>query len=416
MPPSAGSRLSYSQSKIQHIVIVIQENRTVDNLFHGFPGADTVKSGENSHGEMVPLSAEPLSAPYSVGHSHDAFKIDYADGRVNGFNIAPSWCDPGALVGHCPPKEVRPYGYVPKDETKPYWQMARQYAFADEMFQTNQGPSFPAHQYIVSGTSAVSEYSTLKAAENPDNHRGCGAPRHTRVRTIDSEGKEKVLVYPCFDRESIFTLLDAHGISWRYYKIDPMYDAVDALKPIWDSSEYATNVISPPSQFLRDVNSGVLAEVTFVTPTAKASDHAGITDGTGPAWVASVVNAVGESQFWTSTAIFLMWDDWGGWYDHQSPKIYNSYELGFRVPLIVISPYAKAGFVSHKHYEFGSILKFIEKTGGLGSLGTTDARANDPSNMFDFSQKRIKFKQIQAPLGEQYFLHEPIDNTPVDDD
>jgi phospholipase C len=294
--------------------------------------------------------------------------------------------------------------------------MARQYAFADEMFQTNQGPSFPAHQYIVSGTSAVSEYSTLKAAENPTNHRGCGSPRRTRVRTIDPEGKEKILVYPCFNRESIFTLLDYHGINWRYYKIDPMYDAVDALEPIWDSSEYKTNVISPPSQFLRDIGAGVLMQVTFITPTAKASDHAGITDGTGPSWVASVVNAVGESQFWNSTAIFLIWDDWGGWYDHVSPKIFNSYELGFRVPLVVISPYAKAGYVSHKRYEFGSILKFIEKNAGLGSLGTTDMRANDPSNMFDFSQKPIKFKPIRSELGPQYFLHQPIDNTPVDDD
>jgi phospholipase C len=211
-------------------------------------------------------------------------------------------------------------------------------------------------------------------------------------------------------------LLDERSVSWRYYEINPLFNAVEALKPIWQkSSEYGAKVKTPPSQFLTDVDNGVLASLTIVTPTIKSSDHAGDTDGTGPSWVASVVNAVGESKFWNDTAIFVMWDDWGGWYDHVRPKIYNSYELGFRVPLIVISPYAKHRHVSHVHYEFGSVLKFTERTFGLKSLGTTDVRAHDLDDMFDFSQKPMKFKQIDAPQGEQYFLQQPVDDTPVDD-
>jgi phospholipase C len=119
------------------------------------------------------------------------------------------------------------------------------------------------------------------------------------------------------------------------------------------------------------------------------------------------VNAIGESQFWNDTAIVVTWDDWGGWYDHVPPPQYNSYELSFRVPLIVISPYAKLHYVSHVQYEFGSILKFAEETFGLPSLGTTDARANDLSDCFDFSQPPTKFKPIPAQYPPNYFMTQP---------
>jgi phospholipase C len=141
-----------------------------------------------------------------------------------------------------------------------------------------------------------------------------------------------------------------------------------------------------------------------------------VTDGSGPSWVASVVNAVGESRYWDSTAIFLIWDDWGGWYDHVAPKVYDSYELGFRVPLIVISPYAKLGYVSHVPHEFGSILKFTEETFGLPSMGTTDARADDLSDCFNFSQSPTPFTPISAPLSPSYFLKQPVSSRPPDDD
>jgi phospholipase C len=142
----------------------------------------------------------------------------------------------------------------------------------------------------------------------------------------------------------------------------------------------------------------------------------GQTDGTGPDWIASIVNAIGESSYWSSTAIFITWDDWGGWYDHVSPTIYNSYELGMRVPLIVVSPYAKAHYVSHVPYEFGSILKFAENVFGLPSLGTTDVRANDLSDCFEFSRAPRRFHHIHAQHSAQYFLRQPISNEPPDND
>ena len=215
--------------------------------------------------------------------------------------------------------------------------------------------------------------------------------------------------------------MDAAGITWRYYQAGTgsgFWHAVDALQPIWgNTTEYSSHVISTPSQFLTDVKNGTLEQVTWVTPTAAASDHAGETNGTGPSWVASIVNTVAASPFWYSTAIIVTWDDWGGWYDHVAPKVRNPYELGFRVPLLVISPYVKsAGYVSHVNYEFGSILKFTEEQFNLASLGTTDANANDFSDFFNFIQARKKFKKIHARYDAQYFISQPASNMMPDND
>jgi phospholipase C len=149
-------------------------------------------------------------------------------------------------------------------------------------------------------------------------------------------------------------------------------------------------------------------------PTAVESDHSSVSNGSGPSWVASIVNAVGQSQYWNSTAIFVTWDDWGGWYDHVAPQIFNQYELGFRVPLIVISPYAKKAYVSHVQHEFGSILHYTEEQFGLNSIGYTDARADDLSDCFDYTQTPTPFKAIPAKYPASYFLHLPPSNEPVD--
>jgi phospholipase C len=141
-----------------------------------------------------------------------------------------------------------------------------------------------------------------------------------------------------------------------------------------------------------------------------------VTDGSGPSWVAAVVNEIGKSRYWKDTAIFVTWDDWGGWYDPVAPPLYNSYELGFRVPLLVISAYAKPHHISTKQHEFGSILKFTEEVFNLPSLDTTDARADDLSDCFDFKQKPRKFQQIPAALNADYFLRQPSSSQSPDSD
>jgi phospholipase C len=412
-----------SGTPIRHVIVVIQENRTVDNFFNGFPNADTVLQGENERGEAVTLQPTSLTAPYDLGHRHGSWRLDYARGKMFGFSSESIDCY-AHVHRQCPRSYVAAYGYVPKSQIQPYWDMAEQYTFADEMFQTNQGPSFPAHQYLVSGTSTIANDSPYKASDNPDDVRGrrrqggCDSVLGARVPTIDPAGNAGPSVFPCFHRISIMQLMDRQDVSWRYYQEyggSGQWHAVDAIENIWHSPSYS-NVEWPSSRVLKDIGRGELADVSFVTPDAKDSDHAGRNNGSGPSWVASIVNAVGKSSYWDSTAIVVTWDDWGGWYDHVPPKVFNSYELGFRVPMIVISPYAKTHYVSHVAYEFGSILKFIEETFGLPSLKTTDRRSTDLSDCFDFRRPARAFAAIPAKYSIDYFERQPIDYESPDDD
>jgi phospholipase C len=408
-----------ASSKIHHVVIIFQENRTTDNLFNGLAGADTVRTGLDSANERVKLAPVSLKAPYDVSHEHGAFLIERANGKLNGWNLVHSDC---TKSGGCPPRNRRAYGYVPRTEVEPYFTMAQRYTFADRMFQTNEGPSFPAHQYIVSGTSTISNGSPLRAASNALSPLGgftggCDSVPGSYVYVIDAAGNENQATFPCFDRTALMDLLDQKAVSWTYYQQHPgagLWEAPDAIYHIRHSKEFAADVISPPSRILTDITAGKLAHVVWLTPTSLESDHAGGTNGSGPSWVASVVNAIGRSQYWDDTAIFVTWDDWGGWYDHVPPPAYNSYELGFRVPLIAISPYAKTHYVSHAQHEFGSILKFIEETFGLPSLDTTDVRSDDLSDCFDFSSAPKKFVPIPAPLSPKYFLDQPESSGSID--
>jgi phospholipase C len=409
--------------KIRHVVIIVQENRTLDNLFHDFPGADTADYGKDSKGDVVRLKPESLTKPMDLDHRHVAYVTEYDQGKMDGFDLVHSRCKM-RHAGGCRPGDLHAYGFTPEKEVEPYWALAKAYTLADHAFQTNQGPSFPAHQYLVSGTSKTFDNSPFWAAENPrGNHvgpsGGCDSEPGTHVTVIDSEGVESGGVFPCFARISLMDRITGAGLTWRYYQahLGPgLWNAPDAIRNLRYGEGYRTDVVSPPKRVLDDIADGKLANVVWVTPTTRASDHSGETDGSGPSWVASIVNAIGESRYWNSTAIFITWDDWGGWFDHVAPRKINAYELGFRVPLIVVSPYAKHHYVSHVRYEFGSILKFTEKAFGLMPLETTDVRSNDLSDCFDFSLPPSRFKRISAPLGRDYFLSQPVSNDDPDDD
>ncbi len=406
---------------IKHVVIIVQENRTPDNLFNGLPGADTVRYGENSRGKRIKLQPEPLTAPYDISHRHSAFTVEYASGNLNGFNLVKSHCNERR---DCPVKILRAYAYVPHAEVKPYFTMAQEYAFADRMFETNQGPSFPAHQYLLSGTSTISNRSAWRASENPKDPSGkftggCDSPPGSLGSLINLKGNESRQKFPCFDRVALTDLLDAKFLTWHYYQAYPragLWHAPDAIRHIRYGANFKLDVVAPSSEIFADIAERRLASVVWLTPTVDASDHGGQNDGTGPAWVGSVVDAIGESPYWKSTVIFVVWDDWGGWYDHVRPPIYNSYELGFRVPLIAIGPYARKGYVSHRQHEFGSILKFVESAFHLGSLGTTDVRADDLSDCFDFAQTPRAFKPIETDPDRDYFLRQTPSAADPDDD
>jgi len=403
-------------SPIQHVIIIFQENRTTDNLFQGLPGADIASSGINSKGQVIPLTPEHLSNNYDMSHSHPAFVEQYDNGKMDRFDKDLSECAPKPCM--VPPNPE--YFSVYPADVAPYFQMAEQYTFADRMFQTNQGPSFPAHQFIISGTSAPSQGSDLFVSEEPiptDVTVGCTAPQNETVQLIDPEGNEDQTMYPCFDHITLTDLLDAAGVSWRYYTpaTSSIWTAPEAIYHIRFGADW--NYVSRPNtNVLNDIADGQLPDVSWVIPTGQESDHADINDGSGPSWVASIVNAVGTSQYWYDTAILITWDDWGGWYDHVPPKIINSYEYGFRVPLIVVSPFARSRYVSHVTHDFGSILKFIEVTYDLPSLGYADALADDLSDCFDVGRSPIPFQLINAPLGKEHFLNDKRPPLDPDDD
>jgi phospholipase C len=402
-------RSATEQSKIQHIVFIIQENRSVDDLFQKLRGADTQSYGLNSQGETVPLAPRLLTADYDLAHIHPDWLKDFDGGAMNGFDLE-------TCKGKCPRNPS--YGYVPRDEVEPYYAMAEAYTFSDHMFQTNQGPSFPAHQYLISGTSAVATGSHDRAADNPAPPGGgltggCDSPAGSLVSVINPGGGEpnSLRQFPCFDRKALMNELDDADVSWRYYQATTgpgLWNAVDAIRDIWRNRyEYQTHVITPSSQVLTDIANNKLASVVWVTPTKAASDHPRVNNGSGPSWVASVVNAIGTSPYWQNTAIFITWDDWGGWYDHVPPQIYNTYELSFRVPLIVVSPYARVHYIDHSTHEFGSLLKFAEKTFGLRSLHTTDERSDDLFDCFDFNKSPAPFNPIPAKYPARYFYKLP---------
>jgi phospholipase C len=220
-------------------------------------------------------------------------------------------------------------------------------------------------------------------------------------------------------------LLDAKTVTWRYYtpSAGSIWTAPDAIQHICrpqtvsgtltcTGPDWSGSVIIPESQVLNDIANGQLAQVSWVIPGGAASDHALSNNGSGPSWVAAIVNSIGNSPYWANTAIIITWDDWGGWYDHVAPKIINDgvswgsgYVYGFRVPLIVVSPYAQAKYISHTTHDFGSILKYIETTFGLNSLGYADAYADDLSDCFNLTQSPIPFQTIPAPASASLFLN-----------
>jgi phospholipase C len=432
---------------IQHVVVIVQENRTPDNLFQdpnliNRPnGADIKNVGVNSTGQTIALGPMDLGTTgsnpqnYDLNHSHNSFVLMYDGGKMDGADLIP--CFPAPCPSNIPPTPQ--FKYVNPTDVQPYFQLAEQYTFGDRMFQTNQGPSFPAHQFIISGTSAPTATSNLFAADNifPGvSNAGCIAAPNEMVHMIDPSGTESSFQYPCFEHPTLTDLLDSKSISWRYYapSAGSIWTGPDAIQhicqPQTQNGELVctgaawANVIIPQTQVLTDIANNQLATVSWVIPNGATSDHALQNDGSGPSWVASIVNAIGNSSYWSNTAIIITWDDWGGWYDHVPPPqvLVNcaqwgcGYVYGFRVPLIVVSPYAKAAYISHTQHDFGSILKFIENTFGLPSLGYADAYADDLSDCFNFSQTPLKFRAIPAPLNAEHFLNDPRPSTDPDDD
>jgi phospholipase C len=401
-------------TKISHVVIVIQENRSFDNLFQGFPGADTAPTGLTHTGSTVTLQAVSFKAPYDVNHRLADFLTSYDGGKMDGFDEVGHDGGPLGLGGQAPPNPQ--YAYVPASESAEYFALAKRFVLADKMFSSQIDSSYSAHQYLIAA-------QTGGTVDNPDLYPwGCDAPPESIVPTLNSDRTEGPGVFPCFSYPTLADELDPDKLSWRYYAppltgnfAGSVWTAYDVIRPVRYGPDWA-NVVSPSSRFLSDVRGGSLANVSWVIPELADSDHPGSNSTTGPDWVSSIVNAVGNSKFWNSTAVFVVWDDWGGWYDHVAPPQIDVQGLGVRVPMIAISAYAKSGYVSHVSYETAGILKFTEAVFGLAPLYHADARANGFDDLFDFTKPPRAFSAFRVKVGARHFLRAKPSGLPPDND
>jgi phospholipase C len=403
--------------KITHVVYIVQENRSFNNLFYGYPGAYTVTEGKDSTGQTIKLKPSKLGTFYDIDHSVAAMisacngtgKLPGTDCRMNGFDQ--EWSDGGFKYPQ--------YVYVPHDQSKPYFDMAHEGALADHMFQSQLDESFVAHQYIIAAQAGWS-------ADLPNSfYWGCEDHEAAQVAMITTQRVVTGYQKACFDYQTLGDELDKSNLSWRFYASKygagsgngATWSGYQAVEHIYNGPDWKKDVISPNWKFITDVRKGQLANFTWITPVCDDSDHTNCPDDYGPSWVSALVNTVGESKFWNSTAIFIQWDDWGGLYDPVPPPYEDRDSLGMRVPLLMLSPYVRHNFVCHHQYETASVIKFAEDLYGLGHLATpADKRAASPAHeCFDFSQNPAKFVPIKAPLPPKFFMHQYADDYLIPD-
>ncbi|HTA39922.1 MAG TPA: alkaline phosphatase family protein [Candidatus Acidoferrales bacterium] len=398
-----------ASSPIAHVIVVIQENRTMDNLFASsiianggpYPGANVVQTA-TIDGKKIPMRPTPFEYPADPSHSHKSLVGEWAGGTLNGFPNDYITVNPGFPPA---PKNF-PIAYVPDYETIVYHRLAQRYALADNNFAPRLIPTFPSHIFLITAQS--------QAADDPTAYVnwGCDSQPGTTVPIFGP--KERVIVpgvFPCFNNPTIGDLLDRGRVTWKYYTgaigntVDAAVNVYDAIKHIRYGPDWGRNISTPMSNVLSDVQNCRLPQVSYVTPTWLNSDHGGDLSNGGPGWVGSIYLALTQSEkakdpscrYYANTAMILTWDDSGGWYDHVAPpKGPDGTNWGFRIPIVVISPWARSNFirgnqkftpyVSHTLRESTSIIRFIEKNWGLGNLGERDASGDALADMFDYTR------------------------------
>ena len=462
-------------SNFKHVVVLVQENRTPDNLFQGLCsgpfGSDSSCSttptlsqyniqtsnwfDKTSQSGFTQPKSIALANGYDLDHSHNGFleQCDMSQGAAGPF-CRMDGASSVNCVGDCPTRPQFRFVKNKKGILDPYLQLATQYGWANYMFQSNQGPSFPAHQFLFGGTSAPSPADDAAGVFASSNMvasggtgglqvtAGCAAKPKTTVKLVKPGGDESDEIFPCFEHETLGDLLNKQvsPLSWRYYAPGPgtIWTAPNAIQHICESTgpggqctgqEWSNHIDLVSADILRDISACNLRNVTWVIPTCPNSDHANCTDGGGPSWIASIVNAIGNATscdngagYWSDTAIFITWDDWGGWYDHEAPTILSgpagSYQYGFRVPLIVVSAYTPKGLINNVRHDFGSLLRFIEQNFNIqpGALNFADARSqSDLTGFFNLSMAPRPFSNISSKKNAAFFLKDKRKQIDPDD-
>jgi len=366
---------------IRHIVIYIKENRSFDNYFGRFPGADGARYGMISSGKRVKLGHTPDHTLLDIGHMGASASVAENHGLMNGFNRLAGAIQNGRDIA---------MSQMYQSDIPDYWAYAKAFTLDDHFFSTINGPSFPNHLVTVAATSA-------NTVDNPvlNTHYawGCDSGKYTKVHAENPRTGKSYWTKPCFNVLTLPDLLTEGNVSWKYYAPSQyqsgyIWSALDAVRhirygPLWKSDVVNTD------QFVKDAKAGTLPAVSWVVESAAVSEHAPHSVCVGENYTVRQLNAVMNSPDWNSTAIFLTWDDFGGFYDHVPPPHLDYVAYGPRVPTIVISPYARAGYVDHRTYDFGSILRYVEDKYNLPTLSTYDARARSIVGDLNFHQKPL---------------------------
>jgi phospholipase C len=381
----AGGSSDGSGVPIEKVVFIVKENRTFDNYFGRFPGADGATTGLTSTGDRVPLAQAPDVYPHDIGHDFFSGLTVINGGRMNGFDRIPGSAD---LLGFTQYRGA---------DLPSYWRYARRFVLADRMFSSMYGPTIPEHLFTVAASSGRVVSNKL----TPEDGRGLYCEdvrerfhrlrRHPKLMLWESRLRLRRImalleeVGACLDVRTIFPQLEQRGITWNYYGNQTQFhNALLAVDEIRNTRLW--NKVIDPVRFEQDARSGNLPQVSYVLPPTKFNEHPhpGRSVCVGENWTVRLVNAVMKGPDWGRTAIFITWDDFGGLYDHVAPPQIDDLGLGPRVPLLVISPWAKPGHVSHTRYEFSSFLAFLERLYDIPPLTERDRRANDLFDVFDF--------------------------------
>jgi len=369
---------------IKHVVFLIKENRTFDNLFATFPGANGQTWGMD-HGTRRPLTRGPDQLPVDIEHCYECSLEAYDGGKMDGFNRDAA-------------SNRFAYSRLYPDQLPNYWHWAKQNVLADRFFSSAQGPSYPNHLYAIAATSGgahdnpVQDRRLLAARHKLGFWKawGCDSVAGAYVEVEDSDGGTSN-VRPCFDFLTEGDLLSRKDIPWSFYSATPMqngylWSAYSSIDRYRNDPERWQQHVFPVDNIVSDIRNQRLAPVTWITPRFEVSEHPEYSMCNGENWSTKVIDAIMNSPMWKSTAIFVTWDDYGGFYDHVPPPQVDGFGFGLRVPLLVISPYAKPGYVDDHVGDFSSVLRFIEDNWSLTQLSKRDAGANDLSYDFDWNQ------------------------------
>jgi phospholipase C len=352
---------------IRHTVFIINENHTFDNYFGTYPGADGTTTGLLSSGRGVELSPMPDSYHGTLCNTWDCSLQAIDTGKMDKFDVTSggSWSA---------------YTQATEQEIPNYWAYARRFTLADRYFTSVHGPSVPNHLFAIAAQSG----GAIDNGGKPD----CDGTSGGTVTVIDGYGNRSQQPF-CFYFKTLPDALEEAGIPWKYYADNGGFLVL--IGKIRNSVLWTEDVV-PSTQFEADAKSGHLPAVSWLVPPQEYSGHPPYSTCKGENWTVNMLNAVMQGPDWNSTAVFVTWDDFGGFYDHVAPPQVDQFGLGPRVPLLILSPYAKPGYVSHTVYEHSSVLKFIETRHGLKALSSRDAAASNMLDSFDFSQAP------QAPL------------------